>query len=101
MKGIVPIKYIPTLLHADLKPEHILCDLESGYITGIIDWGDISIGDPDYDFTCFSLYYGQSFVRRLLHYFPEMDAEHKLKKVQFFILVRWLQDLALFFKSGD
>jgi aminoglycoside 2''-phosphotransferase len=95
------ISYLPALLHADLKPEHILYDPENGHITGIIDWGDVCIGDPDYDFTCLYLYYDHNFVTRLLKYFPEKNHTQVLVKIQFFIMIRWLQDTALFYKRGD
>lgn len=36
------------LVHADLGPEHVLC--EDGRVTGVIDWGDARIGDPALDF---------------------------------------------------
>jgi aminoglycoside phosphotransferase (APT) family kinase protein len=39
-----------TLMHGDLKPEHILCDRAKGLISGVIDWTDARIGDPAVDF---------------------------------------------------
>jgi aminoglycoside phosphotransferase (APT) family kinase protein len=36
------------LLHGDFHPRHVYAD--GGRITGVIDWGDASIGDPLYDF---------------------------------------------------
>lgn len=36
------------LLHGDFHPRHVYAD--GGRITGIIDWGDASSGDPLYDF---------------------------------------------------
>ncbi len=38
----------PALLHGDLDGSHIL--VESGKISGIIDFGDAKLGDPLYDF---------------------------------------------------
>jgi len=38
-----PIDVPPTWLHGDLHPRNVI--VESGAITGIIDWGDISSGD--------------------------------------------------------
>jgi aminoglycoside phosphotransferase (APT) family kinase protein len=34
------------VLHGDLKPAHVLYDAAGGGITGVLDWGDISLGDP-------------------------------------------------------
>ncbi len=39
----------PTLLHGDLWPEHVLFSTAVGRLTGVIDIGDVSIGDRDYD----------------------------------------------------
>ncbi|MEY3013310.1 MAG: hypothetical protein RIT45_2045, partial [Pseudomonadota bacterium] len=37
----------PTALcHGDLHLRHVLCDAETFALTGIIDWGDVHIGDP-------------------------------------------------------
>ncbi|HUP87005.1 MAG TPA: aminoglycoside phosphotransferase family protein [Acidimicrobiales bacterium] len=35
------------LLHGDFHPRHVYADASG--ITGIIDWGDATVGDPDYD----------------------------------------------------
>ena len=35
------------LLHGDFHPRHVYADADT--ITGIIDWGDATAGDPDYD----------------------------------------------------
>ncbi|WP_053958488.1 phosphotransferase family protein [Sulfobacillus thermosulfidooxidans] len=36
-----------SLIHGDLTPEHIIA--ENGLIKGIIDFGDMTVGDPAYD----------------------------------------------------
>jgi aminoglycoside phosphotransferase (APT) family kinase protein len=42
-------EYSPTLVHNDIKGEHILVDPQSGRITGILDWADAGIGNPAVD----------------------------------------------------
>ena len=37
-------------LHHDLALEHILASPDGGRLTGVIDWGDLAIGDPALDF---------------------------------------------------
>jgi len=37
----------PVLTHRDLQPSHVFVD--DGRVTGIIDWGDVGIGDGLYD----------------------------------------------------
>jgi aminoglycoside phosphotransferase (APT) family kinase protein len=42
------------LLHHDLATEHILVDPAGAWITGVIDWGDVWIGDPAMDLAGFA-----------------------------------------------
>jgi aminoglycoside phosphotransferase (APT) family kinase protein len=42
-----PLDLPPTWLHADLHPRNVL--VQRGSITGIIDWGDLTAGDPATD----------------------------------------------------
>jgi aminoglycoside phosphotransferase (APT) family kinase protein len=42
-----PLDVSPTWLHGDLHPRNVL--VEHGVITGIIDWGDLTAGDPATD----------------------------------------------------
>jgi aminoglycoside phosphotransferase (APT) family kinase protein len=37
------------LTHGDLGPEHVLVS-DAGDLTGVIDWEDVSVGDPAWDF---------------------------------------------------
>lgn len=54
-----PIKSV--LTHSDIMPEHIIVDPKTHTLSGIIDFGDIVIADPAYDFT-FLARYGQDFL---------------------------------------
>ena len=56
----------PALIHCDLNCEHIFCDLERGTLTGIIDWGDATIGDPALDFVGLCRQRGEEFARQVL-----------------------------------
>ncbi|MEN3341111.1 MAG: hypothetical protein V7644_515 [Actinomycetota bacterium] len=38
----------PALLHADLGPEHLI--VRDGRLVGVIDWGDMRVGDPALDY---------------------------------------------------
>jgi aminoglycoside phosphotransferase (APT) family kinase protein len=39
---------VDTLVHGDLDARHLLCD-PGGRVTGVIDWGDLHLGDPGVD----------------------------------------------------
>ena len=47
----------PVLSHQDIDDWNTLADPETGELSGVVDWGDIAIGDPARDFTI-SLYGG-------------------------------------------
>jgi aminoglycoside 2''-phosphotransferase len=54
------------LIHSDLGCEHIFCDPLRGVLTGIIDWGDATIGDPALDFVGLHSGRGREFTERVL-----------------------------------
>ncbi len=57
--------FAPALIHRDLGGDHILYEPASGQLTGIIDWGDASIGDPAQDFTGIANELGREFAARV------------------------------------
>jgi aminoglycoside phosphotransferase (APT) family kinase protein len=56
----------PVLLHADLLPEHVLLSRSPVHVTGVIDWGDVSIGPAVCDFTGLYAWRGRAFAERVL-----------------------------------
>jgi len=50
-----------TVIHSDIMPEHILINQRTHALVGIIDFGDIEIADPAYDFG-FLRNYGADFL---------------------------------------
>lgn len=50
-----------TVIHSDIMPEHIIVNPKTHILSGIIDFGDVEIGDPAYDFA-FLAKYGQDFL---------------------------------------
>jgi aminoglycoside phosphotransferase (APT) family kinase protein len=72
----------PAVVHADLGGSHILCGEDR--LRGIIDWGDVRIGDPAIDFAWVANEMPAAFVSRLLKsYGPKAD-EHVLRRALFF-----------------
>ena len=84
---------MPSVIHSDLKPAHVLVNDSSGHLSGVLDWGDACLGDPDFDFACVQIFFGSEFLLRLLSLAPQSDRERVLRKTPFFILVRALQDV--------
>jgi aminoglycoside phosphotransferase (APT) family kinase protein len=54
------------LTHHDLHAEHVLLDETGDQVTGVIDWGDVSIADPTVDFVGIFTWGGESLVRAVL-----------------------------------
>jgi aminoglycoside 2''-phosphotransferase len=42
-------RFAPCLIHADIGPEHVLVSTD-GDLVGVLDWEDLSVGDPVGDF---------------------------------------------------
>lgn len=87
--------YMPTLLHADFGPGHIFCDEKGKRITGIIDFGDIGIGDPDYDFMYLYGEFGWEFILRFLQHYPRSDRELDVlrRKLRFLLIHNTIDDI--------
>lgn len=66
------MKYSPALVNGDLAPYHILYEKPEATITGLIDFGTAGLGDPAADFACLISNYGESFLRRMTQFYPEI-----------------------------
>ena len=93
--------HAPTLLHADLWPEHVLFSRGVERLSGIIDFGDISIGDPDYDLAFLALRLGPDFVAELLRHYPRDDPARLTRKLRAFSLFNTLEDICFGLDRGD
>ena len=93
--------YIPVLLHADLWLSHILYNQNKKKIAGIIDFGDMIIGDPDYDFMQIHERYGDKSLGYFNKFIPNFDLERVKNKSLFFQKWNVVQDLVFFKKMGD
>ena len=82
----------PVLLHADIKPEHLLHDPATGALTGLIDWGDVSLGHGDFDLAIMSAFCGSQTLRGLLERLSDAEAARASASLPFLLTVRWLQD---------
>jgi aminoglycoside phosphotransferase (APT) family kinase protein len=69
------------LLHADLSPSHVLWDPKLAEVTGIIDFGDMIIGDGAQDLAGLYDDFGPAFVRDVLAELPDGDRETLVRRV--------------------
>jgi aminoglycoside 2''-phosphotransferase len=91
----------PTLLHAELWPEHVLFSRASGRLAGVIDFGDVSIGDPDYDLAFLASKLGKDFIARLLRHHPHSAPARLAEKIRSFFLFNAIDDVFTGFDRGD
>lgn len=74
--------FTPVLIHGDISEDHILIDTTRRLVTGIIDFGDVAVGDPALDvFSSVLPHYGGAvddtfLARRAFYrtYFPPLNA---------------------------
>jgi aminoglycoside phosphotransferase (APT) family kinase protein len=90
----------PVLLHGDIKPAHLLHNPASGALTGLLDWGDVSLGHADFDLAILGAFCGLRTLEGLLRRLDGADAERARASLPFLLTVRWLQDLAIVSSGG-
>jgi aminoglycoside 2''-phosphotransferase len=86
--------YTACLLYGDFAPEHVLYDPAARAIAGIIDWGDLAIGDPDFDLLYLYQDYGEEFVLRLLAHYPHAEPARLLTKLRVFNACDYIRTIA-------
>jgi aminoglycoside 2''-phosphotransferase len=91
----------PVLLHADIKPEHLLHDPATGALTGLLDWGDVSLGHSDFDLAIIGAFCGPDTLQGLLDRLPAADAARAAASIPFLLTLRWLQDAVFDIARGE
>jgi aminoglycoside phosphotransferase (APT) family kinase protein len=85
------------MLHRDLKPPHVFGD--SGQLTGIIDWGDVGVGDPLFDIARVSMA-GQDVLAAFLDGY-ELDLTPELgASIRAYRILWNLEALSFEFRAG-
>ena len=70
-----------TLVHGDLGPEHILVDEDDAF-TGVIDFGNLSRGDPSFDLSSVIYDSGLQFARKILNHMMYSNAQQQLVRAR-------------------
>ena len=89
----------PRLRHGDFGTGNILFDADKQSISGIIDFGNVGIGDPASDFAGLLVSYGEEFYRMCYTIYPEMETA--LERVKFYLGTFALQEALFGFKNDD
>lgn len=95
------INFVPTLIHGDFGPSNILYDSNKEIISGIIDFNDVSIGDPAVDIASLigPFGYGEDFVKTFEPIYPNIDK--LLKRARFYAGTFALQEAIFGLETGD
>jgi aminoglycoside 2''-phosphotransferase len=75
----------PNLLHSDLSLDHLLFDNKRQELTGIIDFGDMRVGDSDYEYVYLLEECGKEFTIKVMERRKEENIQFKLEKVSYFL----------------
>lgn len=84
LSGKDNFRFQPSLIHADLGPEHILCEPSGAGIQGVIDWEDARPGDPALDFAGLFSLGGEALVDRTLSFYQGAVDETFRRRVRFY-----------------
>jgi aminoglycoside phosphotransferase (APT) family kinase protein len=74
--------FSPVVRHADFSRDHIL--VSNGRVTGVIDFSDVSFGDPDYDFSSLFIDLGEDFTIDVARRYGHQDPQALLEKLRYF-----------------
>lgn len=81
------------LIHRDLGEDHILWDKDEKRITGIIDWNDVGIGDPAFDFTGLLSCYGDAFTQQVTEHYQRPLDDTVFDRVRFYTKIGWCHNI--------
>ncbi|WP_173917722.1 phosphotransferase family protein [Halobacillus sp. Marseille-Q1614] len=93
--------YTPALIHGDLSPDHFLTDPKTDDLSGIIDFGDLCISDPDYEFIYILEDCGENFTRELLKEMEEKEIDRCIQKVSHFVTFDHIRYVLEGIKRGE
>ncbi len=72
LDGTLDLSCEPVLVHGDLGPYHLLYNSAAHQINGVIDFGAAGLGDPADDFANIINALGESFLKRMSKFYPEI-----------------------------
>lgn len=90
-----------TLIHGDFGPSNIIFDSNNQTISGIIDFNEVSIGDPAIDIASLigPFGYGEDFVRSFEPIYPNIES--LLERARFYASTFALQEALFGIEVGD
>jgi aminoglycoside 2''-phosphotransferase len=89
------------LLHGDVAPGHVLFDPRRDRLTGIIDFGDLAIGDPARDFIYVYEDFGPALLAEVLDAYPHGDRRAFVERIHMWFLLEALAWTEARAEAGD
>lgn len=86
--------------HNDLGSEHVLVDVGTGTVTGVIDWTDAAITDPAYDLALIYRDLGREVLDSVLAHYMGRPDQADLERVFFYARCAVLEDIVYGMGSG-
>ncbi|MCB9068065.1 MAG: aminoglycoside phosphotransferase family protein [Calditrichae bacterium] len=90
-----------SLIHCDIAPGHLLFDPQSGHLTGVIDFGDIAIGNTARDFIYIYEDFGESILELVLNYYAGKNAPEMMTEIRKWYLLEAISWVIDKFESQD
>lgn len=80
-------------IHGDFSEDHILVDTSNEYNLGVIDFGDVEIGDPAYDFAGLALSFGYEFMELVRKKYNRQLGPYFAYRVQAYLKKAYVHEL--------
>jgi aminoglycoside phosphotransferase (APT) family kinase protein len=77
----------PCLLHGDIAPGHVLFDPKLGRLTGVIDFGDLAVGDPARDLIYVWEDFGPFMLEAVLRHYRHEPAGSLLPRIHMWFVL--------------
>lgn len=78
------------LLHCDIAPGHVLYDAKRGRLTGVIDFGDLALGDPARDFVHIYEDFGAGMLAAVLRHYARESASTLAPRIRMWYVLEAL-----------
>lgn len=77
--------YTPRLIHADLSPNHLVWSDSARQLVGVIDFGDLALADPDYEYLYLLEELGPKFTKQVMTLQGVAEPDETLRKVGYYV----------------
>lgn len=100
-KNPANFSFRPCLIHGDLKYKHLLYNWKDKRLAGIIDFGNMELGDPAYDFEELLVEYGEEFVKQVVHHYNVQMDVNFFERIRFYSVAMRFADFLSIKRRGE